>query len=53
VTTVVWKAEFAQSYIIQPKISRGSLGAAVDIARIITRPDRLEGPAAQPGNVML
>src|SRR5438132_9301757 len=25
VTTVVWKAEFAQSYIVQPKISRRSL----------------------------
>ena len=24
VTTVVWNAELAQSYIVQPKISRGS-----------------------------
>ena len=29
VTTVVWNAELAQSYIVQPKISRGSLRAGI------------------------
>src|SRR5438309_10104192 len=47
VSTVVWKAEFAQSYITQPKISRRSFGIGIRPAAR-SRSMRLEGLTRDP-----